>query len=895
MHGSGVSMGLEHSESNHPEQPGRRNNPAQRHDSDLPLPSDTLIIEERREAFAHAVLRELKAQTQSPVSARLLGEIAESFASSPSADHDKLFAQALGTCIRYKFNLRIAVQGFDEIAQAEIPAATLHADHCLLLGALILRISNKLGAFSYMGLNPLREEALHLLMEGATPKLFQFFCNMTWAIYKQTEAVPVAADAVSHLLYAGELVMDAKLSPERFARLEDLCSYEIKGGRAVELPILIEAYARSVQAAEKIGTSGAKLPEFIEETITMVAGKGQSITRVLPALNTILQSNPSEAVLRSARTALLRHAGSDEVKPETDTVAELLADIFRAEGLPELILTHESAEHQGILRSNSESLTLLRRLAAQSVLHALTLQQTSSDGRKLIKRAAELTGVDPGEIIIDRDASERYMARQANLYFPLRSIYSRELGESRLRRSAESTIESLIPPVQIAFLGWKRLVDLYNGFGALTMDARRNPKGEPAMLARLGNDLGSVLHINAEDIGGFPGRGFAIGKLDPARIFPAASGDPLTPYRRAWPGYAKALNELSGTEFIFTRAFMAVTGVGRIHTLDFDGGQVPYSLLLFNSHHGNPTARVACLVPSRALHALLSGTTASFDSIKGFDPSVPDVNVRAKTAEHFLAQAQKFGPVYDVGAAAAVTRGVLELEHRRWGRYLKRADEHTKNVQAWDDAFLSGNSRAIEAIGGMEREYALQEDALKLETQRASLVDRHHVSVEKPLWDLVHHYLDLVDVFRIVHSRWQRGYTLDRGTQRPSQDEQPQQQELVLDETEDQFLNRSSLRMLREAYALHSQRADPSVGRDRFPILAVVDALQYSRIPELTSYIDTFDMRAVLESQVVQLSPGEMTMEDELFFVQNFLPRAADKDGRVGGLRFIPRHYVGIK
>ncbi len=101
--------------------------------------------------------------------------------------------------------------------------------------------------------------------------------------------------------------------------------------------------------------------------------------------------------------------------------------------------------------------------------------------------------------------------------------------------------------------------------------------------------------------------------------------------------------------------------------------------------------------------------------------------------------------------------------------------------------------------------------------------------------------------------------------------------------------------MVHEAYGYHRLRSDPKIPREGFPILAVVDALNYARNPELAAYLDTYDMTVTVGTHRVPLTPSGLTLEDEIFLAQHFLPRAADKPGAIGDLRFLNRRYVGIE
>lgn len=868
-------------------------------DLEIHLSPEQIALVAQRDLFSQLLVKELReALKESPSSERIVHEAFEAAQSSPGPEWDRLLAAALRISLKIGLDVRIAIDGFNGLAHRDIDPLKVHHDHIILWGLFNLQIRKDLGNYAALALSSLLNESAQLIDEEVPPRLFRFYCQLARAVYRGDGGVFSANEAVAAVRNSVVLLADAPYSEDRLRRLAQFCDHELRNHRGDGISGLIAGYAAALKICGPQGTSkeGDENLRFVDETLEQLMQKGSRLETTLPGLNAVLRSSPGEISKRAALLALTLHSTATEPLNEPALVSQIFNDIASEHGLPELLLNYEAAHRAGLIRNNTDSFALLNRLAAQSLLHATMFPHPAHAGKGVIERLAGYTAAEVSTLMFSRDELREYMQEQVRFYRPLREVYDVGFLQSDERRKQDPG-SFLIEPAQRGLLAWRRMVDVYTGFGALTIDARRNPLGEPALLARLGNDIGTMRHINAEDIAGFPGRGFAIGKIESARIFPSTSTrDPLEAYKRAWPAYAKALADLGGAEFIFTRGFIAISGLGRDYHLNIGGKHVPYSLVIFNSHHANPTARVACLVPSISLRELTKGALAPFNEIQGFDRERTDVNVRMKSAENLLSECKNFGPVFDVGNPRAITHGIFKGEHRRWAEYLQRFDQHSRRVQEWDRAFRSRNRAAIEEIGGYDREFKLAEDADRLEELRQELESGRQGSSDRTLWELVHRSMDLFDVFRIVHARWQRGYTLERRVPSPEDEdiEASAAQELEEDATEDQFLNRRALFLVREAYALHSQRTDPRAGKDRFPILAVTDALKYSRLPELTTYIDTYDMRVVIDGNVIELSPDELSMEDEIFLTQHFLPRAADSPGRVGGLRFIPRHYVGL-
>jgi len=110
-------------------------------------------------------------------------------------------------------------------------------------------------------------------------------------------------------------------------------------------------------------------------------------------------------------------------------------------------------------------------------------------------------------------------------------------------------IETMIPPAQRVYSGWRRVPDVAHGYGFLLASSRKTPDGETPSLVRFGTDLGKVSMLNAGGSETFPGKGFAVHSLETARILAVDKNvlkfraGPLHVYKSARPGHAEEIDD----------------------------------------------------------------------------------------------------------------------------------------------------------------------------------------------------------------------------------------------------------------------------------------------------------------------------------------------------------------
>lgn len=905
--------------------PKKTDNSAERHFLDLKLSPAVVEQTKVRQAAIEAIAARVGefCDQHRLNRAKTIELIQDCFEFSHGSKADELLARSIGYCMKYNIDFRLMTVGFTDFSRHNVNPDLLHPDHLILWGSLERKLSRLAGNLRSLLVPEVLTDTVRLL-EGHVPaRVFRLYCSNVDAICRQMSGLQRAGDVVSELSSAMLDLLEAPFGAAQFAEIQKLCEYEVAAGRAPELPSLFEAYRSVVEACGRAhaGDRGPTFQRFIGDLTQRFVEQGSSLSGVLLALSSVLEQKPSDEFLESLKSMLIFHLHTGIDAGQVRTVINCVRDLSDTQGIPELMQTYKLALDRGLVKSPFDSLFLLKELAAQSTLHALSFSVNSAEAQGYIERLAHYTGTTPGKFMSARPGIQEYMQEQVKFYSRLRSTYGQDLNRPKPEASNQSVIDMLIAPAQRALLGWRRLADLYLGFGALTFESRRLPSREPPLMARFGSDVGKMYYINANDVNGFPGRGYAIGKIDLNRVFPAdiergkRRGDPFLAYKQAWPTYAEAFDDLARAEFIYTRGMIIISVPDeKRFGLKLRGKNMQFSLVLFNSHHANPTARIAALVPSSAVAAVMKNTLIKFDDFRGFDSARPDLNQVLGDAEHFLHFARSFGPVFNIGHPRTVTTGILHGEHQRWGSYLDNFDQHLENVKKWDYAFRTENHVALAQLGGYSRERELIMHAAELESQRQILLSAHSLRGDAELWNLTHHLLDVFDLMRIVQARWHRGYTLGAplsppNLSQPTQSDAEQDPDetvqdfeplppptsLVHDSGDDVYLNRSALRMVNEAYAYNRLRSDPKIAREGFPILAVVDALNYARTPQMTAYIDTYDMVVTIGENKIPLSAHALSMEDAIFLAQHFLPRAADKPGSIGDLRFLNRRYVGIQ
>ncbi|MCB0336051.1 MAG: hypothetical protein KDD62_07080, partial [Bdellovibrionales bacterium] len=202
---------------------------------------------------------------------------------------------------------------------------------------------------------------------------------------------------------------------------------------------------------------------------------------------------------------------------------------------------------------------------------------------------------------------------------------------------------------------------------------------------------------------------------------------------------------------------------------------------------------------------------------------------------------------------------------------------------------------------GMSEYHKLQREIKAINSERADVSRERSklaLALEDPVWNVVEAYTDIVDLFKIGHSRWHKGYTLntlpDSATPEAGKAEESPQLEFA--EGDDLYRNDASLRMLHMAYRWHAARLEGKDDKNQFPILSVSNALHYGSEPFRSPYLDTFDMTVVIGDRRIPLSAqqAEADFDDVQFWLNTFMPLTEDKAGVIKDLRFYPRQSLDL-
>jgi len=540
------------------------------------------------------------------------------------------------------------------------------------------------------------------------------------------------------------------------------------------------------------------------------------------------------------------------------------------------------------------------------------LKSLGENGDALLWEAAKGNAIESykaEQLAFDPTLARHY--EQAGPY----DLFRRLLRDSpKLNQNFEETSEqSFVAPVQQRFDLWKRVLDVYFGYGALLYEAKRPPSREPALLTRFGSELGEVRYVNASNPNSFPGKGVAIGGLNLSRIFapvPDRPKDPYGLYREAWPGLADEFEDLPKAEFIFARGMILIScadeekyGVDHNHTSGTK--RVQYSLAIFNSHFGDPDSLVAVLLPTRTAARLFARSLEPFEDFRGFNTERPDLSVVTPSPMTLLEAAGS--SAIQIGnplllSSSAGQEGFLT----DWSKYYNAVEDHNRAIKAWDNLFrnsyLQGEERqflgeylGIPVTASYKVEMRLHDRAASLELQKEDLEDDYQDQDQK--LEIASRLLNLFDLFRISQAYWHRGHTLPSQNAEEIDFELIDQESIALagdesdgaDQDQDLYINPFSLRALRAAFEFHSARSEGVDDPASFPILCSCNALSYMGAPDGELMLDTFSMQLSYRGKSIQLGPDELSMEDEIFWATEVMPKLTDQAGLIRDLRFYDR------
>ncbi len=414
---------------------------------------------------------------------------------------------------------------------------------------------------------------------------------------------------------------------------------------------------------------------------------------------------------------------------------------------------------------------------------------------------------------------------------------------------------------------YARAYDIYHGFSAFTVETKRPPEKEPALLPRFGSEVAKrVKYINAKDVTMFPGRGFLISFIQPEKVFTPDTNikkgeDPYHKYKAAWNWLSDEFNDLQSTHFIFTRGMIVITCASKkkeekYSLKDIDDKQIHYSYVILNDHFHNNNLHSAFLVPTKLLDEKLKGTMKEGVKVKGAvieykdyrGPSLEhkDVNEIGLTIENLIKEAKQIpANILNIGWGSNVGGGLCNAyppnskPYHEWEWYLNETE----------DAY--GHVHKSHMLTGY-KEHMTPE----LEKGFIPLREAHD-----KIYALTNSYQNLLDLFRISLSYWHK---------------------------------KEPLRMLEEAYKYHKGYKEGLIKKEDCPILVSANTLDWWNKPNSLFALDTSDMILSIEDKKIPFDSEGIGIIEENLWNKLIMPLVENTDGMIKDFRFYNRKDLGI-
>lgn len=614
--------------------------------------------------------------------------------------------------------------------------------------------------------------------------------------------------------------------------------------------------------------------------------------------------------------------------PDTELSSRLILAL-------EDIRTHETAPH--LMRLLFASVPFITRAGAPELLDEViaavqeirkishsyqyveNLTQNFQEGKvpasEIHSRLKDLRADAAAKTLVDQDA---HLQGSRQIHNPDRfRLWKQVLGRERMGVLYQDANLDLVNSVRSRLKQFEEFRDIAHGFAALMFESRRTPTRQPPLIAQFGRDVGKVSYLNSRETDAFPGRGVVISHLQLDRILVAdeaareAGKNPFHLYARAWPELAPHFRDFIKTQFLFSRGMIVVACTNaRRFTIDVPShGREHYSLVAFNAHFKNPDSRTVYAVPTALLRKTgISRTLVGMDDYTGFQPRKPDLNQLLPTPESLIHD-EEFGHlIVEIGKASLLTQSIFPYKEPkdRWPEYERSLADYNGRMREWNNkGHEYHNSRAGYRLG-----MALMDEFEKLEKWRwrneAQTREEAVYVAEKgnELLAAMNSYRRIIDLFLIANSLWQKGYTQGEAVQRPvangdvddfwaEESFAPKgDAEMRRSEGSEVFWNQNSIRMLAYIYEMNSQRRFNMADPNQYPIVMITEARRLSDLSANRVMIDTYTMKAHVGDKVIQLSPDEMTMDDESFWHNQIMPFAADKPDAILAIRPYPRQNI---
>ena len=410
------------------------------------------------------------------------------------------------------------------------------------------------------------------------------------------------------------------------------------------------------------------------------------------------------------------------------------------------------------------------------------------------------------------------------------------------------------------------LLDDHRAFGSLAADTRRFGSEGHSSLAECMIDLAEQLsYVHSSKPLLFPGTGFVIRGLDPARFLSTlrSGDDPFAEHRAVNPWMSAPIDTIRGCTFVPLRGAFAIlpppdTDDPRF-TLDLGSHREPYAYVFYNDHFANPAREKACLVPALVILAKLAKTEIpAWAWEQGLRKSSASIHAKDFTPLGLREACRRYGaPYLDLGTASVFTGGLVNAFPVNSAPYW-----------SWE-AYSSGDFRDMHHH--KHKSFVTGSYVGFLNAKQEEAFDKFRGGQED-VYQTVKHFRQLLALFKLAKAQWNKGLTLTRAVDRAHEDYRERQDDAAFpadeapsimsaselpemsfepgnDEPEDdtsllngERVNENSFRRLREALRIHEWYHSADAQDRRRYVLRPTNTYRYAA-PALQHFaLDTVSM-----------------------------------------------------
>lgn len=398
---------------------------------------------------------------------------------------------------------------------------------------------------------------------------------------------------------------------------------------------------------------------------------------------------------------------------------------------------------------------------------------------------------------------------------------------------------------------YKRGFDIYHGYSSLSYDARRTRFDKVPLLYRFGSEVADhckFIKVEGNEI--YPGRSLFISGINLENVFAKDSKaeeknlDPFHDHISALPWLSQDFADLPLTDFILGRGFIAVTcNNGEKYKLEDNN----YSYVIFNDHFGNNDANSVVLVPSKIIYDAIKGTL--HDPGLKPDDSTKTLITTALTFSELKSKCREMkANLLNIGWGSNI------------GGLCNAYPPKSSPYHLWETRLASYHTK--DSYGHVHKSH--------ISGVYASLMTPHIDSLLEPLrkahtnvYKITRSYQNLFDMFRLSLSMYHKGFTIGETPVFNYEEEIPEEINEELPEEIDEIefgegldvMQDSTLRMYAECYKWNQSGNEQNIeDRNYYPVLAIANVLSYSSKPDISIYLDTYDMSLHAGENVFDLS-----------------------------------------